>query len=105
MIVAAAYFTLIALTPRTAMMPEFSWLQLLPLSVLYLAMGIWGFEILVLVGARRGDQRGHARRGVSPEHGPAASSRRLRSCWNILTKLDVRDRTQAAIRARQLGLV
>jgi DNA-binding NarL/FixJ family response regulator len=24
---------------------------------------------------------------------------------NILTKLDVRDRTQAALRARQLGLV
>lgn len=43
-IVAAAYFTLIALTPRTAMMPEVSWLQLLPLCALYLALGIWGFD-------------------------------------------------------------
>jgi signal transduction histidine kinase len=43
-VVVAAYFTLIALTPRTAMMPELSWAQLLPLSLLYLALGIWGFD-------------------------------------------------------------
>ena len=43
-VIVAAYFTLIALTPRTAMMPELSWAQLLPLSVLYLALGIWGFD-------------------------------------------------------------
>jgi signal transduction histidine kinase len=43
-VIAAGYFTLIALTPRTQMMPEVSWLQLLPLCVLYLALGIWGFD-------------------------------------------------------------
>jgi len=43
-VVVAAYFTLIALTPRTPMMPEVSWAQLLPLSLLYLALGIWGFD-------------------------------------------------------------
>jgi signal transduction histidine kinase len=43
-VVVAAYFTLIALTPRTPMMPEVSWAQLLPISVLYLALGIWGFD-------------------------------------------------------------
>jgi len=43
-VVVAAYFTLIALTPRTPMMPDVSWAQLLPISVLYLALGIWGFD-------------------------------------------------------------
>lgn len=43
-VVVAAYFTLIALTPRTPMMPEVSWARLLPISVLYLALGIWGFD-------------------------------------------------------------
>jgi signal transduction histidine kinase len=43
-VVVAAYFTLIALTPRTAMMPDVSWAQLLPLSVLYLTLGTWGFD-------------------------------------------------------------
>lgn len=43
-IVATAYFTLIALTPRTAMMPEVNWAALVPLCVLYLALGIWGFD-------------------------------------------------------------
>jgi len=43
-VVVTAYFTLIALTPRTPMMPEVSWAQLLPISVLYLALGIWGFD-------------------------------------------------------------
>ena len=43
-VVAAAYFTLIALTPRTRMMPDVAWGQLLPLSALYLALGIWGFD-------------------------------------------------------------
>ncbi|MDQ3171152.1 MAG: sensor histidine kinase [Acidobacteriota bacterium] len=43
-IVASAYFTLIALTPRTAMMPEVAWAPLVPLSVLYLVLGIWGFD-------------------------------------------------------------
>ncbi len=43
-VIAAGYFTLIALTPRTQMMPEVSWFQLLPLCVLYLALGIWGFD-------------------------------------------------------------
>ena len=42
--VVAAYFTLIALTPRTPRMPDVSWAQLLPLSLLYLALGIWGFD-------------------------------------------------------------
>jgi hypothetical protein len=38
--------TLIALTPRTdmMMMQEISWGQLLPLSGLYLLLGIWGFD-------------------------------------------------------------
>jgi hypothetical protein len=48
-VVVAAYFTLIALTPRTPRMPEVLWTQLLPLSALYLAFGIWGFDY-----ARRG---------------------------------------------------
>ena len=43
-VVVAAYFTLIALTPRAAWMPGVAWAQLLPLSVLYLALGIWGFD-------------------------------------------------------------
>jgi signal transduction histidine kinase len=43
-VVVAAYFTLIALTPRTPMMPDVAWAQLLPLSALYLALGIWGFD-------------------------------------------------------------
>lgn len=43
-VVVAGYFTLIALTPRTPMMPEVSWPQLLPISVLYLGLGIWGFD-------------------------------------------------------------
>jgi signal transduction histidine kinase len=43
-VIVAAYFTLIALTPRTPMMPEVAWLQLLPLSALYLVLGIWGFD-------------------------------------------------------------
>jgi signal transduction histidine kinase len=43
-VIAAAYFTLIALTPRTAMMPEVAWAQLLPLSGLYLVLGISGFD-------------------------------------------------------------
>ena len=43
-VVVAAYFTLIALTPRTPGMPNVSWAQLLPLSALYLVLGIWGFE-------------------------------------------------------------
>jgi signal transduction histidine kinase len=43
-VVATAYFTLIVLTPRTRMMPEVDWVQLLPLSALYLGLGIWGFD-------------------------------------------------------------
>jgi len=43
-VVVTAYFTLIALTPRTPGMPNVSWAQLLPLSALYLVLGIWGFE-------------------------------------------------------------
>jgi len=44
-VVAAAYLTLIALTPRTdMMMEEISWALLLPLSALYLFFGIWGFD-------------------------------------------------------------
>ena len=43
-VVVTAYFTLIALTPRTPMMPVVSWVQLLPTSVVYLALGIWGFD-------------------------------------------------------------
>jgi signal transduction histidine kinase len=43
-VVVAAYFTLIALTPRTSEIHEVSWAQLLPLSALYLALGIWGFD-------------------------------------------------------------
>ena len=43
-VVVAAYFTLIALTPRAAWMPVVSWGQLLTLSGLYLALGIWGFD-------------------------------------------------------------
>ena len=43
-VVVAAYVTLIALTPRAAWMPDVSWAQLLPLSVVYLVLGIWGFD-------------------------------------------------------------
>lgn len=43
-VVITAYFTLIALTPRTAIMPEIRWAVLLPLSLLYLVLGIWGFD-------------------------------------------------------------
>ena len=45
-VIAAAYLTLIALTPRTGMMmmQEISWAQLLPLSGLYLLLGISGFD-------------------------------------------------------------
>jgi len=43
-VVVSGYFTLIALTPRTAMMHEVSWAQLLPLSGFYLVLGIWGFD-------------------------------------------------------------
>ena len=43
-VIAAAYFTLIVLTPRTAMMREVPWPQLLPASALYLVLGIWGFD-------------------------------------------------------------
>jgi signal transduction histidine kinase len=43
-VVLAAYFTIIALTPRQPWMPVVSWGQLLPLSALYLALGIWGFD-------------------------------------------------------------
>src|SRR5262245_55872902 len=45
-VIAAAYLTLIALTPRTDMMmtQEISWALLLPLSGLYLLFGIWGFD-------------------------------------------------------------
>jgi signal transduction histidine kinase len=43
-VIAAAYVTLIVLTPRTAMMGDVSWPQLLMLSSLYLVLGIWGFD-------------------------------------------------------------
>ncbi len=45
-VVATAYVSLIVLTPRTDMMMtrEISWAQLLPLSGLYLLLGIWGFD-------------------------------------------------------------
>ncbi len=45
-VVAAAYLTLIALTPRTDMMmgEEVSWAKLLPLCGLYLVLGISGFD-------------------------------------------------------------
>jgi signal transduction histidine kinase len=45
-VIAAAYVTLIALTPRTGMMmmEEISWARLLPLCALYLLLGIWGFD-------------------------------------------------------------
>jgi signal transduction histidine kinase len=43
-VVVAAYFTFIALTPRQPWMPVVSWVQLLPLSALYLVLGIWGFD-------------------------------------------------------------
>ena len=45
-VIAAAYLTLIALTPRTGMMmmEEISWPRLLPLCALYLGLGIWGFD-------------------------------------------------------------
>jgi len=43
-VIAAAYFTLIALTPRSSMMRAVDWGQLLPVSALYLVLGIWGFD-------------------------------------------------------------
>jgi hypothetical protein len=43
-VIVAAYLTLIALTPRTPTMPVLSWVQILPLSGLYLALGIWGSD-------------------------------------------------------------
>lgn len=43
-VIVAAYFTLIALTPRSAMMADIAWERLLPLSALYLLLGISGFD-------------------------------------------------------------
>jgi signal transduction histidine kinase len=43
-VVVAAYFTFVALTPRLPWMPVVSWVQVAPLSALYLALGIWGFD-------------------------------------------------------------
>ena len=43
-VISAAYFTLIALTPRSSMMRAVDWGQLLPVSALYLVLGIWGFD-------------------------------------------------------------
>jgi hypothetical protein len=43
-VVITVYVTLIALTPRAAWMPDALWAQLLPLSALYLSLGIWGFD-------------------------------------------------------------
>ena len=43
-VIVAAYFTIIALTPRQSWMPVVPWVQLLPLSALYLGLGIWGFD-------------------------------------------------------------
>ena len=43
-VVVTAYFTLIALTPRPWATPAIAWAELLPLSVLYLALGILGFD-------------------------------------------------------------
>jgi len=54
-VIAAAYLTLIALTPRTdmMMMEEISWARLLPLCGLYLLLGISGFDY----ARRRGSVR------------------------------------------------
>src|SRR5262245_39019579 len=43
-VIVAAYFSLIALTPRTEMMQAVAWRQLLALSALYLVLGISGFD-------------------------------------------------------------
>ena len=43
-VVVAAYFTFIALTPRQPWMPVVSWVELVPLSALYLGLGLWGFD-------------------------------------------------------------
>jgi signal transduction histidine kinase len=45
-VIAAAYLTLIALTPRDdmMMMEEISWWRLLPLCGMYFVIGIWGFD-------------------------------------------------------------
>jgi signal transduction histidine kinase len=45
-VIAAAYITLIVLTPRSDMMmtPEISWIRLLPLSGVYVLLGVWGFD-------------------------------------------------------------
>jgi signal transduction histidine kinase len=43
-VIVTAYFTLIALTPRSEMMQAVAWAQLLPLSGLYLVLGIAGFD-------------------------------------------------------------
>jgi signal transduction histidine kinase len=51
-VVVAAYFTIIALTPRQPWMPVVSWVELVPLSALYLVLGLRGFDY-----ARRRNQR------------------------------------------------
>ena len=83
-VIAAAYLTLIALTPRTdmMMMEEISWARLLPLCGLYLLLGISGFDYarrrqqradLAGVPADRvRDRHGHQQAGVGRQ--PAADS-------------------------------
>lgn len=109
-IISVSYFTLIALSPRTWGPPVPFW-QVGFTSVIYLVLGIWGFELAqrlgrvwlslvyllveLAIGLKINDMadRLFLAEGTVKNH-----------VTNILTKLDVRDRTQAAIRARQLGL-
>src|SRR5689334_14011487 len=45
-VVVAAYVSVIVLTPRDSMMmpSRIDWMQMVPLSTLYLVLGIWGFD-------------------------------------------------------------
>ena len=80
-VIAAAYVTLIALTPRTAMtmMQEVSWARLLPLCGLYLLLGISGFDYARRRGSLpmpRGRRRIFSPHGIWPTR-DVQSSRRL----------------------------
>ena len=44
-IVAAAYFTLVSVTPRGAWQPKLPLVPLLAMSTVYLVLGIWGFDV------------------------------------------------------------
>ena len=112
-VVAAAYVTLIALTPRTDMMMtrEISWAQLLPLSALYLLLGIWGFDyarrrnsVLISLAENLFTHMRMIRRKTIVEKDRVERS--IRDHMNIIEALEARDtaRAEELVRNHALGL-